>query len=152
VERGLFRPKLDDGSTTQVFQLHPNVYHLADGHLLKLELLPDDAPYSIVNATTPDDAAQHAITVSDLELRVPTMDAPGSASGMVQAPAAKFLPPGYELARDFQVVSPPPPGPPSQGATQGPTGRRAHALKKCHRKNHKKARRKCLKRAKKLPV
>jgi dienelactone hydrolase len=153
IERGVFRPRLDDGTATQVFQLHPNVWRVAEGHLIKLELLPHDAPYSIVNATTPDDAAQHAIQVTDLDLRVPTMDSPGSAAGMVQTPAAKFLPPGYVLAPDFRTATTPPPTttPPTQTAP-GPTGQRARALKKCHRKKHKKSRRKCVKRAKKLPI
>jgi hypothetical protein len=103
VERALFRPQLDrKGTAIQVFQLHPNVWHVADGHVLKLELLPDDFPYSIVNPSSPDAAAQHAIQVSHLRLRVPVMDAPGASSDLVRDPADKFLPPGYVLAPDFQ--------------------------------------------------
>jgi fermentation-respiration switch protein FrsA (DUF1100 family) len=103
LERGLFRPQLDrKGTSIQVFQLHPNVIHIDDGHVLKLELLPDDSPYSILNSSSPDAAAQHPIAVSHLRLRVPVMDAPGTSGDLVRDPAEKFLPPGYVLARDFQ--------------------------------------------------
>jgi predicted acyl esterase len=103
IERGLFRPRLDRvGRLTQVFQLHPNIWHVEDGHSLKLELLPDDAPYSIVNPGSPDVAAQHPIRVSQLRLRVPVMDLPGSSSGLVKRPLRKFLPRGYVLARGFR--------------------------------------------------
>jgi hypothetical protein len=103
LERGLFRPQLDrKGTSIQVFQLHPNVIHIDDGHVLKLELLPDDSPYSILNSSSPDAAAQHPIEVSHLRLRVPVMDAPGTSDDLVRDPAEKFLPPGYVLARDFQ--------------------------------------------------
>jgi hypothetical protein len=106
VERGLYRPLMDGGSGTQVFQLHPNVFHVAAGHVLKLELLPDDYPYSIRNALSPESAAQHAIMVSDLELRVPTMEGAGSAEGLVQSPLAKYLPPGYRLAFNVAPAAP----------------------------------------------
>jgi cephalosporin-C deacetylase-like acetyl esterase len=103
VERALFRPQLDKkGTAIQVFQLHPNVIHIQHGHVLKLELLPDDYPYSILNQDSPDAAAQHPIKVSHLRLRVPVMDAPGTSGDLVRNPAEKFLPPGYTLARDFQ--------------------------------------------------
>jgi Acetyl xylan esterase (AXE1)/Prolyl oligopeptidase family len=103
IERGLFRPRMDSkGAKVQVFQLHPNVWHVAMGHSLKLELLPDDAPYSIANASSPDAAAQHAIEVSHLRLRVAVMDPPGASGGLVREPAEKFLPPGYALAPDFK--------------------------------------------------
>ena len=106
VERGLYRPLMDGGAGTQVFQLHPNVFHVAAGHVLKLELLPDDSPYSIKNSASPDSAAQHAIQVSDLELRVPSMDAPGSSEGLVQSPLSKYLPTGYKLAFNVAPAAP----------------------------------------------
>lgn len=99
VERGLFRPQIGAETVTQVFQLHPNVYLVAGGHQLKLELLPDDYPYSIQNSIAPEAAAQKPITVLTLELRVPTMDKPGAAEGLVKKPLVKFLPPGYRLAK-----------------------------------------------------
>ena len=45
VDRGLWRPKTDPGFVEQVFQLHPNGWHFDAGHIAKLELLPNDAPY-----------------------------------------------------------------------------------------------------------
>jgi X-Pro dipeptidyl-peptidase C-terminal non-catalytic domain len=102
IERGLFRPRMDAGNERQVFQLQPNVIHIQQGHALKVELLPDDAPYSIANPLSPDDAAQHPIEVSHLELRVPVMEKPGTGHGAVAGAAAKVLPPGYVLARDFR--------------------------------------------------
>lgn len=101
VERGLLRPQLSDGMKYQVFQLHPNVWHVEAGHSLKLELLPDDSPYSHLNVTSPDTAAQHPITVLGLQLRVPVMDEPGADGGKVKTPAARVLPPGYTLAPGF---------------------------------------------------
>lgn len=106
VERGLYRPLLDEGTKTQVFQLHPNVFHVAAGHSLKLELLPDDYPYSIKNSASPDSAAQHPIEVSGLELRVPTMNAAGASEGLVQTPLPRFLPSGYELAFNVAPSAP----------------------------------------------
>ena len=42
VARGLYRPEINSGTaaTRQVFQLHPNGWKFADGHIAKLELLP----------------------------------------------------------------------------------------------------------------
>jgi hypothetical protein len=109
IERGLYRPQLDPkGTEQQVFQLQPNVVHIAEGHVLKLELLPDDAPYSIANPTSPAAAAQHPIEVSHLSLQIPVMEAPGTnkakgeeKAARIEKPSPKFLPRGYELARDF---------------------------------------------------
>jgi predicted acyl esterase len=99
VARGLWRPKLPGlGSTTpvrQVFQLHPNRYRFAAGHVAKLELLPADQPYGR------NSNGQSAVTVSNLELRLPVLEAPGSLGGLVDDPAGKVLPPGYDLAPDF---------------------------------------------------
>ena len=43
------------------------------------------------------------MTVSDLQLRLPVVDAPGKDLGgvRVESPAAKFLPAGYKLAREY---------------------------------------------------
>jgi hypothetical protein len=51
----------------------------------------------------------------------------------------------------FEVGATPPPAPPP-GTTAGATGQRAAALKKCKKKKSAKARRKCKRKAKKLPV
>jgi predicted acyl esterase len=82
VARGLLRP--GDGGSDVVFQLHPQGYRFAGGDSVKLELLPADPPYS-----RPSNA-QVPITVSNLELRLPVREQPGSLGGLVQTPA----PPG----------------------------------------------------------
>ena len=38
--------------------------------------------------------------MKNLELRVPTTEAPGSDEGLVQKPQPEYLPPGYTLARN----------------------------------------------------
>jgi X-Pro dipeptidyl-peptidase-like protein len=93
VARGLLRP--GSGGRGVVFQLHPQAYRFAAGDVVKLELLPDDAPYS-----RPSNL-QAPITVSNLELRLPVREAPGALGGLVQAPAPKVLPPGYVLAAGY---------------------------------------------------
>jgi hypothetical protein len=79
---------------------------VAEGHVVKLELLAQDSPYARTsNGQTP-------VTVSNLELRLPVLQAPGSLGGLVSAPAAKVLPPGYQLAADYSASGggPTPPG------------------------------------------
>jgi hypothetical protein len=99
VARGLYRPDVNVGTdpTEQVFQLHPDGYHFAAGHIAKLELLPNDVPYGRVSN------GQLPITVSNLELRLPVLEAPADLGGgiIVQPPATKVVPSGYQLARDF---------------------------------------------------
>jgi len=82
VARGLLRPGSGGGDV--VFQLHPQGSRFASGHTVKLELLPSDAPYA-----RPSNL-QAPITVSNLELRLPVLEQPGSLGGLVQSPA----PPG----------------------------------------------------------
>jgi hypothetical protein len=94
VARGLLRP--DGGGTGRVFQLHPQAYRFAAGHVPKLELLPSDPPYA-----RPSNA-QAPITISNLDLRLPVREQPGGLGGTVQPPAPKVLPPGYELAIDYR--------------------------------------------------
>jgi predicted acyl esterase len=93
VARGLLRP--GSGGAT-VFQLHPQAYRFAAGDVVKLELLPSDAPYA-----RPSNA-QAPLTVSNLELRLPVREQPGSLGGLVGVPAPKVLPPGYELAAGYE--------------------------------------------------
>ncbi|MFT3865700.1 MAG: CocE/NonD family hydrolase [Solirubrobacterales bacterium] len=93
VARALYRPT--PGSGQVVFQLHPQGYHFAAGHVAKLELLPSDSPYGRASND------QEAITVSDLELRLPVVEQPGALGGLVQAPAPKVVPPGYELSAEY---------------------------------------------------
>jgi fermentation-respiration switch protein FrsA (DUF1100 family) len=82
VARGLLRP--GNGGADVVFQLHPQGYRFAGDHQVKLELLPNDAPYSRPSNT------QGPVTVSNLELRLPVLEQPGALGGLVQSPA----PPG----------------------------------------------------------
>lgn len=107
IARGLYRPT--GGSQEIVFQLHPQGYHFAEGHVAKLELLPNDMPYGRFSNL------QTNVTVSNLELRLPVMQAPGSLGGLVQTPAAKVVPPGYTLAKEFETTS-------SGGGTSGGGG------------------------------
>ncbi len=53
------------------------------------------------DASAGDAAAQHAIVVKDLELRVPTMQGAGTA-GVVQAQKPLYLPPGFTAAPGFE--------------------------------------------------
>ena len=93
VARGLYRPEINTSATRQVFQLHPNAYVFAAGHVAKLELLPADQPYGR------NSNGQAPITVSNLELRLPTLEPPDC--GLIQEAAEKIVPPGYALAADF---------------------------------------------------
>jgi hypothetical protein len=113
VARALYRPTAE---AQQVFQLHPNGWRFEEGHIPKLELLPDDEPYGRVSN------GQGTVTVADLELRLPVVEQPGV--GPVQAPAPKVLPPGYALAAGYPAGSSEPPatppgaGPPPAGGQQ----------------------------------
>ena len=95
VSRGLLRP--GTGGEEFVFQLHPQGYKFEEGHIAKLELLPSDAPYSRHSN------AQAPVEISNLELRLPVREQPGSGGGVVKEPAPKVLPPGYELAIDYRA-------------------------------------------------
>ena len=102
VNRGVWRPA---NSGYQVFQLTPNGWHVAEGHKLRLELLPFDggnanaAAGALTNFSRPSNNQQPA-TIENLELRIPVMEQPGSLNGLVKAPAKRVLPdrPGVELA------------------------------------------------------
>jgi predicted acyl esterase len=95
IARGLLRP--GSGGAGMVFQLHPQAFHFASGDVAKLELLPSDAPYA-----RPSNA-QAPITISNLQLRLPVLEQPGSLGGLVQEPAPKIVPPGYQLAIDYRT-------------------------------------------------
>jgi uncharacterized repeat protein (TIGR01451 family) len=111
VARGLYRPEInaDLTPTHQVWQLHPNGYKFVAGHEIKLELLPADQPYGR------NSNGQAPVTVSNLQLRLPTIESPG---GFIEAPAAKVVPPGYEAvdyAADLSVTNSDSPDPASTG-------------------------------------
>ncbi len=97
IARGLYRP--EGGSQQMVFQLHPQAYHVPAGDEIELELLPSDFPYGRFSNL------QNNVTVSNLELRLPVMEQPGSLGGLVQTPAPKVLPAGYTLAKEFETKS-----------------------------------------------
>ena len=93
IGRAVYRPISPGGGfTKQVFQLHPQAWNVAAGHVVKLELLVQDSTYAR-NSSSPQ-----SIQVKNLELRLPTIEPPGSDGGLVQAPLPKYLPPGYTLA------------------------------------------------------
>ena len=72
VARGLYRINDNAPDGLQVFQLHPGAWHFAAGHVPKLELLGQDTPYS-----RPSNGV-FAISVADLQLRLPVHESPGS--------------------------------------------------------------------------
>ena len=101
IGRAIYRPiSPGAGFTEQVFQIHPQAWNVAAGHIVKLELLAQDSTYAR-NSSTPQ-----SIKARSLELRLPTLEAPGSDGGLVQAPAPKYLPPGYTLARNVVPAAP----------------------------------------------
>ena len=102
VNRGILRPAV--GSARQVFQLHPNGWEFAEGHVPKLELLPRDAGSFGLNTYARQANGQGQITVSNLELRLPVLQKVGAKGGYVKAPAKKFVPANYALAKDFAAL------------------------------------------------
>jgi predicted acyl esterase len=96
VARGLWRPATGTSPVQQAFQLHPGGYQFVGGHVVKLELLPNDNPsYGRVSN------GQSEVMVSNLHFRLPVLEAPGSLGGLVLGQAVPFVPPGYARARDF---------------------------------------------------
>ena len=100
IARGLYRP--EGGPSEMVFQLHPQGYHFAAGHVAKLELMSSDNPYGRWSNL------QTNVSVNSLELRLPVMDQPGALGGLVQSPAPKVVPAGYTLAKEFEQATPTP--------------------------------------------
>ncbi len=78
VARALYRPR---PGKHQVFQLHPNGWHFAAGHVPKLELVGRDSPYG-----RPSNF-DWSIAVSDLKLRLPVRE---KAGGAVKSPKRPF--------------------------------------------------------------
>jgi predicted acyl esterase len=97
VARGLWRPE----SGRQVFQMHPNGWRFGPGHVVKVELLPADADSGFLGAYGRRSNGQQPVDVANVEIRIPVVERPGSSNGFVKAAAERFLPEGYELARDF---------------------------------------------------
>ncbi len=98
VARGIYRPQLTPTAPKrQVFQLHPNAYGIAPGHVAKLELLPSDSPYARKSN------GQAPITISNLDLRLPVREVPGSSPAVTE-PAPKVLPQGYTLSSQYALA------------------------------------------------
>ncbi|MGN6203003.1 MAG: CocE/NonD family hydrolase [Solirubrobacterales bacterium] len=105
VARGLLRP--GNGGSGVVFQLHPQGYRFAGGDTAKLELLPSDAPYA-----RPSNL-QAPITVSNLRLRLPVLEQPGSLGGLVGVPSDPTVGPprgGGSGATAAPIAAPAKPG------------------------------------------
>ena len=125
IGRQAYRPlNPGEGFSKQVFQLHPQAWKVEAGHALKLELTVADStsctgllPACYVRPSS----SPHSIGVKNLELRVPTADAPGSGEGLVKTPIAPYLPPAYKLARNERTSTP---GQPqlTSGSTPNRTG------------------------------
>jgi predicted acyl esterase len=92
VARGLWRPQVGPKPLRQVLQLHADGYRFEPGHVAKLELLSSDPYYGRPSND------QQPIRVSNLELRLPVLERPGTERGFVKAPAPKVVPKGYRLA------------------------------------------------------
>lgn len=82
VAHDLYRPRNDH--RRDVFQIHPNGWHFRAGHVAKLELLGQSAPYGRASNGSFD------VTVRHLELRLPVRGAPDG--GVIRVPAAPVLP------------------------------------------------------------
>jgi dienelactone hydrolase len=87
VARGLFRPS---GKGTEVFQLHPNGWRFAEGHVPRLELVGNDAPYARASN------ASYSVDVRRLELRLPVREQPDCGTVLPRAPFV--VPEGQRLA------------------------------------------------------
>src|ERR1700722_17374504 len=101
IGRQMLRPLNPGGGFTKtVFQLHPQTWTVAAGHVVKLELLTSDSTYAR-NSNAPASGQ-----VRNLEIRVPTIEAPGSDGGFVTTPLPKYLPSGYTLALNVAPGAP----------------------------------------------
>jgi fermentation-respiration switch protein FrsA (DUF1100 family) len=103
VDRQLFRPAV--GTARQVFQLHPTGHLFAAGHVAKLELLPSDSHGNVIGGYGRAANGQGQVTVSNLSLRLPTLEGPGGAGGQVKAASPKILPCGAEIAPEFSSMT-----------------------------------------------
>jgi hypothetical protein len=115
VTHGLYRPRLDDVGP-QAFQLEPAGWQFTAGHVAKLELLGQSAPYG-----RPSNGA-FTITASNVELRLPTLETPGTCGA--QAPAAPVLPPSAPEGTTTTTVIGSTTTPPPHAAALGADGSR----------------------------
>jgi predicted acyl esterase len=103
VSRAVLRPAV--GSARQVFQLHPNGWQFAPGHVAKVELLPRDAGDSALSSYARASNGQGNITVSNVEIRIPVLDKPGDSGGAVKVPRDKVVPAGQQLTADAAAIA-----------------------------------------------
>lgn len=90
VTRGVYRIDPDGSGRTHRFSLHPNVWHFAAGHVPKLELLGQDAPY-----LRPANGA-FTVEVTDLVLALPSREPePTGPTGPTGTVPASTVPPGH---------------------------------------------------------
>jgi predicted acyl esterase len=131
IARALYRPDVTAAGSPvrQVFQLHPNGWEFAEGHVAKLELLTADSPYGRASN------GQQPATVSNLELRLPVLEQPQDLGGgiAVQQPAPKLLPAGYALAAGFAG------GTVNQPSGNEYTPKKPKKAKRCKKAKRKKA-------------
>jgi hypothetical protein len=78
VAHAFYRPRADNRGP-QMFQLHSNGWHFAAGHVIKLELLGQSAPYGRPSRLP------FEVVLKQVELRLPVLEAPGA---FVKVPAA----------------------------------------------------------------
>ena len=89
VTHDFYRPRRD-GPSAHIWELHPNGWHFTAGHAPKLELLGQSEPAGYASA------GPFEVTVGDLELRLPVLEAPG---GEVLEPLPLVTsPPGCPIA------------------------------------------------------
>ncbi|MFL5894939.1 MAG: CocE/NonD family hydrolase [Thermoleophilaceae bacterium] len=76
VSRGAYRLTDNQTGKAVVFQLHGNGWHFAPGHIAKLELLGNDAPYLRASNT------QFSVQVSNVVVELPTLEGPASTAAL----------------------------------------------------------------------
>jgi predicted acyl esterase len=94
VTHGIYRPRTGEPEY-QVFQLHPNGWHFAAGHVPKLELVGQSPPYGR------QAGGSYWISVSGLDLRLPVVESPDG--GAVLVPAAPVSPPSTSEDPDVGI-------------------------------------------------
>ncbi|MEX1219001.1 MAG: hypothetical protein WEB05_01260, partial [Solirubrobacterales bacterium] len=101
IARGVYRP---NAFGPQVFQLHGNAYKFEAGTKIQLQLLPKDGVAAIPTLSyVRVSNGQQPVTISDVEIRLPVAEAPGTREG-VRAPMPEVLPAGVELAPDYASI------------------------------------------------
>ena len=103
VARGLWRP--EPGTSRQVFQLHANGYAFNQGSVPRLQLLPKDSSASTLTSYGRKPNGQTAITVGNVEVRLPVTSRPGASGGAVKVPRDEYVPAGRSLSPDFAALN-----------------------------------------------